>query len=45
LAATHIKNRGLVGFAALFLVGQQFYRVFLNPAVNYTLHNSTMNAN
>jgi len=45
LATKHIKNRGLVSFAALVLVGQQFYRLFLNPMVDYTLRYSTMNAN
>ena len=46
LATEHIRNRGLVGFAALVLVGQQFYRLFFNQMVNYTLlHYSTMNAN
>jgi len=45
LTTKHIKNRGLVGFAALVLFGQQFYRLALNQMVNYTLHCSTMNAN
>jgi len=37
LVTKPIQNRGLVGFAALVLVGQQFYRLFLKPMVDYKL--------
>jgi len=36
LAKKH-KKSGLVGFAALVVVGQQFYNLVLNPMVSYTL--------